>query len=293
MRDGQQLVVLESMKMEHVVGATAAGVVASIAVAVGDTVHARRRAGRRRRRAESRPTPTATRRATDAVDLDARAGRPRRGARAARRRPRPPAPGRGRAAATPRASARRGRTSPTSSTTGTFVEYGPLVVAAQRRRRSLEELIARTPADGLVGGDRHGRRATPVDRDVVRLHGPRRHPGRAGTTARRTGCSSWPSGMRAADRVLHRGRRRPARRHRRLRRRRPRLPRLPRLRAAAAGSCRWSASTSGYCFAGQRRAPRLLRRDHRHRRLEHRHGRPGDDRGRRPRRVRADRRSGR
>jgi acetyl-CoA carboxylase carboxyltransferase component len=35
---------------------------------------------------------------------------------------------------------------------GTFVEYGPLVVAAQRRRRSLEELIARTPADGLVGG---------------------------------------------------------------------------------------------------------------------------------------------
>jgi acetyl-CoA carboxylase carboxyltransferase component len=35
---------------------------------------------------------------------------------------------------------------------GTFVEYAPLVVAAQRRRRSLEELIARTPADGLVGG---------------------------------------------------------------------------------------------------------------------------------------------
>jgi acetyl-CoA carboxylase carboxyltransferase component len=35
---------------------------------------------------------------------------------------------------------------------GTFVEYGPLVVAAQRRRRSLDDLIARTPADGLVGG---------------------------------------------------------------------------------------------------------------------------------------------
>ena len=35
---------------------------------------------------------------------------------------------------------------------GTFVEYGPLVVAAQRRRRSLEELIERTPADGVVGG---------------------------------------------------------------------------------------------------------------------------------------------
>jgi acetyl-CoA carboxylase carboxyltransferase component len=35
---------------------------------------------------------------------------------------------------------------------GSFVEYGPLVIAAQRRRRSLEELIERTPADGLVGG---------------------------------------------------------------------------------------------------------------------------------------------
>ena len=35
---------------------------------------------------------------------------------------------------------------------GTFVEYGPLVIAAQRRRRSVEDLIASTPADGLVGG---------------------------------------------------------------------------------------------------------------------------------------------
>jgi len=35
---------------------------------------------------------------------------------------------------------------------GTFVEYGPLMFAAQERRRSKEELIARTPADGLVAG---------------------------------------------------------------------------------------------------------------------------------------------
>ncbi len=35
---------------------------------------------------------------------------------------------------------------------GTFVEYGPLVIAAQRRRRELDDLIANTPADGLVGG---------------------------------------------------------------------------------------------------------------------------------------------
>ncbi|HEX3510257.1 MAG TPA: carboxyl transferase domain-containing protein, partial [Solirubrobacteraceae bacterium] len=35
---------------------------------------------------------------------------------------------------------------------GSFVEYGPLLIAAQEQRRSREELIARTPADGLVGG---------------------------------------------------------------------------------------------------------------------------------------------
>ena len=35
---------------------------------------------------------------------------------------------------------------------GSFVEYGPLVVAAQRSRRSIEELIDRTPADGLIAG---------------------------------------------------------------------------------------------------------------------------------------------
>ena len=35
---------------------------------------------------------------------------------------------------------------------GSFVEFGGLVLAAQRRRRSLADLVARSPADGLVGG---------------------------------------------------------------------------------------------------------------------------------------------
>jgi len=35
---------------------------------------------------------------------------------------------------------------------GSFVEYGPLVLAAQRKRRSVAELIEKTPGDGLVGG---------------------------------------------------------------------------------------------------------------------------------------------
>jgi acetyl-CoA carboxylase carboxyltransferase component len=35
---------------------------------------------------------------------------------------------------------------------GSFVEYGRYAIAAQRGRRELEDLIARTPADGLVAG---------------------------------------------------------------------------------------------------------------------------------------------
>ena len=35
---------------------------------------------------------------------------------------------------------------------GSFIEYGQLAIAAQTRRRSLEDLIANTPADGLVTG---------------------------------------------------------------------------------------------------------------------------------------------
>ena len=35
---------------------------------------------------------------------------------------------------------------------GTFVEYGALAIAAQRARREIGELLARTPADGLVAG---------------------------------------------------------------------------------------------------------------------------------------------
>src|SRR5690606_36837491 len=34
----------------------------------------------------------------------------------------------------------------------TFTEYGALTVAAQRSRRSIDDLIANTPADGIVTG---------------------------------------------------------------------------------------------------------------------------------------------
>lgn len=45
---------------------------------------------------------------------------------------------------------------------GSFVEYGPLVIAAQTRRRSVEDLIAKTSGDGLIGGP-----ATIDGREVV------------------------------------------------------------------------------------------------------------------------------
>jgi acetyl-CoA carboxylase carboxyltransferase component len=35
---------------------------------------------------------------------------------------------------------------------GTFIEYGALALAAQRGRRSMEDLISRTPADGMIAG---------------------------------------------------------------------------------------------------------------------------------------------
>src|SRR3954454_4240042 len=35
---------------------------------------------------------------------------------------------------------------------GSWVEYGRFAIAAQRRRRELDDLIARTPGDGLLGG---------------------------------------------------------------------------------------------------------------------------------------------
>jgi acetyl-CoA carboxylase carboxyltransferase component len=56
---------------------------------------------------------------------------------------------------------------------GTFVEYGPLVFAAQERRRSREELIERTPADGLIGGvgEIDGQRCVAMSYDYTVLAG--------------------------------------------------------------------------------------------------------------------------
>ncbi len=56
---------------------------------------------------------------------------------------------------------------------GSYVEYGPLLFAAQETRRTREELIARTPADGLVAGvgEIEGRRCVAMSYDYTVLAG--------------------------------------------------------------------------------------------------------------------------
>ena len=56
---------------------------------------------------------------------------------------------------------------------GSFLEYGPLLLAAQERRRSREELERAVPADGLVGGvgEVDGRRVVVLAYDATVLAG--------------------------------------------------------------------------------------------------------------------------
>lgn len=146
-RSGQQLVVLESMKMEHVVAAPHAGVVARVAVAEGDTV--------RRDQRLLDVTEAEVRDETGPEDVGADLGAVRADLDEVRQRH-----AAGQDEHRPEAVAKRhavGRRTARENIAalcdeGTFLEYGPLVVAAQRQRRSLADLIERTPADGLVGG---------------------------------------------------------------------------------------------------------------------------------------------
>ena len=66
-----------------------------------------------------------------------------------------------------------------------FVEYGALAYAAQRRRRELDDLIRNTPADGMVTGigsverERFGAERSRTVVHGLRRDRPRRHPGHA------------------------------------------------------------------------------------------------------------------
>jgi len=144
---GQQLFVMEAMKMEHVIAADKSGIVRRITVAKGDAIF------------EGHPlafieeADVETTHHAEAQDLDLDRVRPDLAEVVERH-------ALGLDAARPDAVARRRKTGQRTTREniddlcdpGTFVEYGSLVIAAQRRRRTIEDLIKNTPADGMVAG---------------------------------------------------------------------------------------------------------------------------------------------
>lgn len=143
--------IVESMKMEHPVPAGRAGTVDEVAVAPGDLVHA----GDPLVRVVESAEPAEVTEPTAPVDTG-----PTEGERAdlaeVLERQRLATSDAARPEAVAKRHARGHRTVRENVAdlvdAGSFEEYGSLVLAAQRSRRSLEELIARTPADGLVAG---------------------------------------------------------------------------------------------------------------------------------------------
>jgi acetyl-CoA carboxylase carboxyltransferase component len=151
---GGAVVVLESMKMHHEVAAPVGGVVRELAVAVGDQVDD----GQALFRVEA-VDGTGAETAGDAgagraVERDL--GHIRPDLVEALERRRRASDDAARPAAVERRHASGLRTARENVADlcdpGSFSEYGGLTLAAQRARRSLDELIEKTPADGIVTG---------------------------------------------------------------------------------------------------------------------------------------------
>jgi acetyl-CoA carboxylase carboxyltransferase component/biotin carboxyl carrier protein len=146
-RAGQQLAVLEAMKMEHVVAAPVGGRVRSVVAARGSVV------------GEGEPLyylePDAAMAAHAAEQAEIALEAPRADLSEVLERHELLRDHR-----RPEAVARRRKTGQRTAREnlddlldpGSLIEYGSLAVAAQRSRRSLEDLIHNTPADGLVAG---------------------------------------------------------------------------------------------------------------------------------------------
>ncbi|MHB8381644.1 MAG: carboxyl transferase domain-containing protein [Candidatus Binataceae bacterium] len=146
-RRGQQLLVMEAMKMEHVIAAHISGVVRQIAVAKGDAVFE----GHPLLFIEESQAEDSAAAAAERIDLD----RIRPDLAEVRERHAV-----GLDPSRPDAVARRRKTHQRTARenvddlcdAGTYIEYGSIVIAAQRRRRALDDLIKRTPADGMIAG---------------------------------------------------------------------------------------------------------------------------------------------
>jgi Biotin-requiring enzyme/Carboxyl transferase domain len=146
-QSGQHVAVVEAMKMEFMVEASSDGVVRQVMVAEGETVST----GQPLLFIE--PLDASSERVEQAKSIDLDAIRP--DLQEARERHAV-----GLDELRPEAVERRRRSG--QRTVGeniadlcdaeSFIEYGALTLAGQRRRRSLEELIKLSPADGLVAG---------------------------------------------------------------------------------------------------------------------------------------------
>jgi len=147
---GTPLAVLESMKMNHEVPAPVAGIVRSVAVEVGEQVTEGQRlalldASGRRPSPDDAPSGAAAAEGEGRADLAAVLERRRLASDDAAR---------------PEAVAKRHATGLRTAREnvadlcdpGSFSEYGALTLAAQRARRSEQELVEKTPGDGIVTG---------------------------------------------------------------------------------------------------------------------------------------------
>jgi acetyl-CoA carboxylase carboxyltransferase component len=144
---GAPLVILESMKMEHVVRAPVTGTVTALSaepgavVATGDPMARLEATGSVGPGAEGPAAPDLDAVRPDLAEVLDRQGRTLDA---------------GRPGMVERRHGQGRRTARENiedlCDAGSFTEYGSLAIAAQRGRRSLDELIERTPADGLVAG---------------------------------------------------------------------------------------------------------------------------------------------
>ena len=145
------MLLLESMKMEHPVEANAPGTVRDVTVAVGDAVQS----GDVLLRIDEDAVGTRSGSEPDTGHAGADAPVVRPELDELRRRVAATLD-EGRPAATERRHTGGRRTARENiedlCDPGSFEEYGALVIAAQRARRSKEDLLANTPADGLVAG---------------------------------------------------------------------------------------------------------------------------------------------
>ena len=145
--EGQRVALLESMKMEHEVLATSGGVITKVCIEIGQMVAESEKLFS----FDARETPLANEVTTDVLALTYirpdlaetierhEIGRDHRRKSAVEKRH-----------LKGQRTARENIADLTDG--GELVEYGPLAIAPQRKRRSVDDLILNTPADGMVGG---------------------------------------------------------------------------------------------------------------------------------------------